>query len=77
MKFIDDVHVSRWSAMPSLSHFSSNNLCSPSCVLTRNSRMLATGGHLAALEAEKEAEQLEESGPTPLSYHLFSLEIHA
>lgn len=52
-------------------------VCSPPCVYPRNIRMSATRGYLVAAEAEKEAEQFEESGPIPPSHHLLCLEINA
>lgn len=50
---------------------------SPLWVGPRNIWMSATRRYEVAAEAEKEAEQFEESGPTPLSYHLSCMEINA
>ena len=36
VNYINNVHVSSWSAMPSLRHFSLNNLCAHLRVFPRN-----------------------------------------
>lgn len=70
-KHINNAHAARWFAMPSPSQFSSTCVLT-SCVLKRNKN--ASNQRILSCLWSRKRLRFEESGPIPLSHHLFSLE---
>ena len=63
--------------MPSISHFSSNNLWTHLPVSSNKYQDVSNYRILGGSWSRKEAKKFEKSGPIPLSYHLLRLEVKA